>query len=121
LTHLLRSGSALALVAAFFMLGQAAGASAASVPSWGTPCSADIDVAACERLTYIASEISTIDDSTAATAGNSGAPVSGTVALDANASDRLDLAWWGVWAVAGLLLALIVAPMFTSSFRFLRP
>jgi hypothetical protein len=33
---------------------------------------------------------------------------------------RLDLAWWGAWAIVGLLLALLVAPMMQRAFRWWR-
>ena len=50
-----------------------------------------------------------LDALTAAVEASGGEPVSGTVALDADTTDRLDLLWWGVWAVVGLALLQIVA------------
>ena len=43
------------------------------------------------------------------------------MALDSDASDRLDLAWYGVWMLAGLTLVLILSPTFVRGFRFFRP
>jgi hypothetical protein len=108
----------LALAVVFFAWGRAAGASAAPVPTWTNACATDVDVAACERLNYVAAELSAIDANTT----SSGSPtVAGTVALDGDTTARLNLIWWGEWAAVGTLLALIVAPMFTSAFRFLQP
>lgn len=42
------------------------------------------------------------------------------VALEPSAMERLDLAWWGAWAIVGLLLALIVAPLMQHAFRWWR-
>jgi len=38
----------------------------------------------------------------------------------ADDSHRLDLAWWGVWGVVGLLLVLIIVPMWLSAWGFER-
>lgn len=35
----------------------------------------------------------------------------------ADQQDRLDLIWWGAWAVAGLLLALLIAPLWLRTWR----
>lgn len=43
---------------------------------------------------------------------------SGTLALSADDSSRLDLTWWGVWAIVGVLFALMIAPLFVRTFRF---
>jgi hypothetical protein len=69
-------------------------------------------VAACERLTWIADKL---DDPPPA-AG----PVSGTVALDGEASDRLDLTAWGVWFLAGLTVCLLFASKWDRVWRFWR-
>jgi hypothetical protein len=100
----------LALYAAMFAWGAAA-ASAAPVPTYTHACSdpAVWDPDSCERLTYIASELSAIDDSTAASA-----------AAAPDAVTQANLTWWGVWAACGLLLTLLVAPLFVNSWRFLR-
>jgi hypothetical protein len=98
-----------------FFTGRVAGASAAPVPTWTNACSADLDIGSCERLTYIAEELSTIDDNTAAVA-----PSTETVALDSDSLERLDLTWWGIWAVGGLVMTLIVAPYFNKAFRFVK-
>lgn len=42
------------------------------------------------------------------------------VALDSEDSDRLDRAWLGVWAGAGLLLVLLIVPAWQTAWRFLR-
>jgi len=36
----------------------------------------------------------------------------------ADAKDRLDLAWWGMWAGVGVLLALLVVPRVFAKFKF---
>jgi hypothetical protein len=92
----------------------------ATVPTWTNPCSGDIDVAACERLTFLAetedANSAKLDAITAALA----APVSVTCdatcassATTATLSDedhhRLDLMWWGVWALVGLAFISIIA------------
>src|SRR4051794_41139449 len=88
-----------------------AGASGAStgVPlTWATACADALAVANCQRLTWIANRL----DEPAAAAE----PVSGTVALDADASSRLDLVWWGSWALVGLGLVAVIAPAWRSAF-----
>lgn len=87
-----------------------AAASTSTPLTWATPCSADLDVASCERLTWIANKM---DDPAAAAA-----PISGTVALDGDALDRLDLVWWGVWIAGGLLLAQLVAVSWRRLFNW---
>lgn len=42
---------------------------------------------------------------------------SGVVALDQAGMDRLDLIWWGVWALVGATFVLILAPRWSSVFR----
>ncbi len=42
------------------------------------------------------------------------------VALGAGDRDRLDLAWWGIWGMVGLILVLLVAPSFSSFLRVTR-
>jgi hypothetical protein len=51
------------------------------------------------------------------TSGSS-TPVSGTVALDSDATQRLDLLWWGVWGLVGLTLVLIFAPAWRRAFQW---
>jgi hypothetical protein len=83
----------------------AASASTVAPLTWATACASDLDVAGCERTTWIANKL---DDP---------APVaSSTVSLDDSASNRLDLAWWGEWAVVGVLLAMLVAPAWRAVF-----
>lgn len=50
-------------------------------------------------------------------AGSGSATVSGTVALAPDDAHRLDLAWWGMWALVGLVLVLIVAPRWYAAFN----
>jgi hypothetical protein len=42
------------------------------------------------------------------------------VALAPVDRNRLDLAWWGSWAIVGTLWALLVAPMMQRAFRWWR-
>ena len=94
-----------ALAFAALALPTLAGASTAAPLTWATACASDLDVAGCERTTWIANKL---DDP---------APVaSSTVSLDDSASNRLDLAWWGEWAVVGVLLAMLVAPAWRAVF-----
>ncbi len=87
-----------------------AAASTTSPLTWGTACASDLDVAACERLTWIANKL---DDPAPAAE-----PVSGTIALDGDASDRLDLVWWGEWFACGLLLVLLIASSWRRLFNW---
>jgi len=41
-----------------------------------------------------------------------------TVALDGDSSSRLDLSWWGIWIVAGLLTVLIIRPYWDRLFNW---
>jgi hypothetical protein len=55
------------------------------------------------------------------TGGSSGpSEISGTVALSQDDRDRMDLSWWGTWALVGLMFVLIVAPRWFSAFRVTR-
>ena len=58
-----------------------------------------------------------LDALTAAVAASGGEPVSGTVALAEGDANRLDLAWVGIWLVAGLGGSLVVGRMFVAEFR----
>jgi hypothetical protein len=89
----------------------------ATVPTWTNSCSGDIDVAACERLTFLAE---TEDANSAKLDALLTGPLSitcdstcATSAVTANLSDddhhRLDLMWWGVWALVGLAFVSIIA------------
>jgi hypothetical protein len=40
------------------------------------------------------------------------------VALSGSDRERMDLAWWGVWAAVGVGLALLVLPRLFARFRF---
>jgi hypothetical protein len=106
---------AIALVVVVAALVGSGVASAAPVPTFTTACTdpAVVEPDLCERLDYIASELSAIDDNTASGGTSS-------VALSPDDQTRMDLTWWGVWAVAGLVLVLLIAPDFRSSWRFWR-
>jgi hypothetical protein len=67
-------------------------ADAAPVPTWSNPCSADLDPGVCERVTYIASELSTIDSQTA---------------------DAREMLGW----LLGLTAFLVVVPLIARTFR----
>lgn len=45
----------------------------------------------------------------------------GSLALEEEDRDRLDLSWWGTWSVVGLMLVLLLALSWNSSWRFWRP
>jgi len=59
-----------------------------------------------------------LDELDATLAAQAGAPVSGTVALDETTSDRLDLTWWGIWALVGFGLLAIIAPAWRRVFTW---
>jgi hypothetical protein len=40
------------------------------------------------------------------------------VALDPDTTQRLDLTWWGIWALTGLTLVLLIAPAWRRVFRW---
>lgn len=44
----------------------------------------------------------------------------GSTSSSPDVLDRLDLMWWGVWAVAGLLLVLVIAPLWSRAWGFWR-
>jgi hypothetical protein len=52
---------ALALLAAAVVLAAPSGASAAPLPTFTNPCSADLDPGVCERVTYLAEQESQLD------------------------------------------------------------
>lgn len=52
--------------------------------------------------------------------GNSVAQAPCAVQLDADTGSRLDLTWWGVWALGGLMLTLIIAPMWQRAWKWWR-
>jgi len=61
--------------------------------AWTYDCPTDVTAAECERLTYISSQLGDIQQSDT-------------------------LVWQGVWIVAGFILALMIAPIFVSAFKF---
>lgn len=106
----------LALYACTFAWGAAA-ASAAPVPTWSQECGGpdNLDPAACERLTYIASELSQIDAN--GSAASSAPATTSTVQLDDVDARRLDLIWWGVWISFGLSCSIYVFGRGWRSFK----
>lgn len=70
---------------------------AAATPAFADACGGanNLDPATCERLDYIASQQDLIQQGTT-------------------------YAWWGVWTACGLLLVVMIAPLFFESFRFWR-
>jgi len=78
----------------------------------------------CERLSVLVAEAEAhtvlLEGIEANTAGDGPAEVSGTVALSGGDRERLDLAWYGVWAAVGLLLVLMIAPTFLNLLRVTR-
>ena len=72
-----------------------------------------ICLAVTERLEFIAElQEAAIEDETTTAAQR--------VALAPVDRNRLDLSWWGVWAVVGTLWVLLIAPMFARAWRFWR-
>lgn len=69
----------------------------AAVPAFPDACGGvnNFDYATCERLDFIAQQQDSIAQSST-------------------------LVWYGVWTVCGLLIVLMIAPMFVDSFRFWR-
>lgn len=47
----------------------------------------------------------------------SGCSSAGTFALNSNENDKLNLMWWGTWAIVGLLLCALVVPRLFRRFR----
>lgn len=63
--------------------------------AWTNVCSADLDIATCERVQYLADNLP-------------------------QTTDRLDLIWQGIWFMSGIVFVLMIAPLFTQAFRFWR-
>jgi hypothetical protein len=108
--RLLRFTPVLAIAA--LILASAASASTATPLTWATSCASDLDVAGCERQTWIANKL---DDP-----APEAAPIAGTVALSDGDQTRLDLAWGGIWFLAGIALVLVLVPAWTAAWRFWR-
>jgi hypothetical protein len=114
--------STLAALVAVVLMGMPAPAGAA-VPTWTNPCSGDIDVAACERLTFLAE---TEDANSAKLDALLAGPLSitcddtcATSTTEASLSDEdrhsFNLIWWGVWALVGLaFVSIIAAPWYRA-------
>lgn len=90
----------LLIVAGALLLG-CKSALAAPVPTFTHACTdpAVQDPDECERLDYIASELSAIDANTQAVS-----PTASEVALAPADENRLDLTWWGIWITLGLTM-----------------
>lgn len=87
-------GAALALCA----VGAAPGLASTDTPlTWATACASDLDVAGCERTTWIANKLD-----------------------DNETSDRTELTAWGVWFLAGITATGLFANRWHGSFRFWR-
>jgi len=97
----------LTLLGAIVVACMAAGGASATPDApltWATPCSSDLDVATCERLTWLANSVDN-GDGTAA------------IGLDASASGRLDLVWWAVWLIPGLTVGLWIGSRAWGAYR----
>jgi hypothetical protein len=64
-----------------------------------------------ERLEAVVSLLEAQNDEAAT-------PTATRVALAPDDRDRLDLMWWGMWALVGLTFVLIVSPLMQSAFRW---
>lgn len=114
--------AALALLVMILVVPSTAGAASytSTCPALDGAC-----LALSERLEAIVTELEAHgvvlrDIRTNTSPSGSPAPVSGVVALSNDDRQLLDLSARGVWMVGGLLLALIVAPLFVGAFRFWR-
>jgi hypothetical protein len=69
----------------------------AAAPTFPDACGStnNFDYAVCERIDYM-------------------------VIQQDDEQQSLTLLWWGIWTIAGLLIVLLIAPMFVDSFRFWR-
>jgi hypothetical protein len=103
----------LLLAGAALLLGLLAGPASAAPPP--CPPTDDACAALAARLDTVHTDLTALDSDLTASAG---APVSGTVALDTDATQRLDLLWWGVWGLVGLTLVLIFAPAWRRAFQW---
>jgi drug/metabolite transporter (DMT)-like permease len=114
------SGAALASVGAALLLGGPAQAQTTSCPSapadFEPPLPNDAAIETRELRQDLAAACAAIAGAVEAVDSTL---VDG-VALDEESSSRLDLAWWGAWAIVGTLLALMVAPMMGRAFRWWR-
>jgi hypothetical protein len=70
-------------------------------------------MAVTERLAAIHAQLSVVDPEDSAT-------VAQRVSLVPSDRQRLDLAWWALWALVGLTLCLLFANKWHSAWRFLR-
>jgi hypothetical protein len=102
---------------------------AATVPTWTNPCSGDIDVAACERLTFLAetadaqltatAEIDAkLDGPLSVTCDATCASSATTATLSTSDHDALNLTWWGIWALVGLMLVLLIADRWFKAWSY---
>lgn len=129
LTHVLLAVAATAVLYFGVVLFVVPAASAGTPAAWDNACPAA--EASCERLSFIAAELQrqgvlqrgyydplVTGSGTAYVAPSTATQaVSGTVALSDSDRERLDLAWWGSWALVGLVFVLILAPRWFAAFR----
>ena len=100
----------------------------AAVPTWTNPCSGDVDVAACERLTFLAetedANGAKLDAIVTALGGDLSVTCSTcsssstTATLSPSDHDALNLTWWGIWALVGLVLVLLIADRWFKAWSY---
>jgi hypothetical protein len=73
-----------------------------------------------QNCAALAERLETLVALTEAAADTAPGTAAQRVALSTADRNRLDLSWWGVWAVVGTAWALMLAPMFQRAFRWWR-
>lgn len=100
------------IAAAFSILALGMGSKASASPqnplSWNTACSADLDVATCERLTWIANSLDNSETGLA------------SVNTSTDTTTRLDYSWIGIWAINGILLVSLVASNWDKAWNWFK-
>lgn len=66
-----------------------------------------------ERLESVAAQLAQLDP-------EDGATTAQRVALAPRDRERLDLAWWGIWGIVGLMIVGLFAPQWSRAFAFWR-
>lgn len=66
-----------------------------------------------ERLEAVTAQLSQLDS-------EDGATTAQRVSLAPRDRERLDLAWWGIWGIVGLMLVGLFAPQWQRAFAFWR-
>lgn len=102
---------ALAACAAVVLVGVALPGTASATPTWANSCDTDLDVGSCERLTYLAEQSDALNGAVAAIAAQQATDA--TVLTEQQ--HRLDLIWWGAWALIGLTFVSLVAALWFRS------